>query len=305
MNHCEYCGVERGTANNGCKHVYKYEEVEDLTVEPAPEYYKSKIINYTYFAGKPVTEEPEPFSYSKRDWAPTGECIYCGYEHTDHKWSYTSKTVLEESVKIVHMHILSNCGYDYDLASIYCGRTSDDEDISSHLDAVFGSGSSNVKTTGTRKAVKQYRECSECGYKDNCKLEEFLFAPGPGSKWEYAGEPRSRFYPVVWYDVNNIPDEVYDEEVRSKIKLVMWFTYGDTHNGNNGGYNEDEECKAFTEYLITHSIKDPGFNEYVMNSVTSFMNKWSETGKRTYTDIRGELYFIYKYTGLDLEPIVS
>ena len=241
-----------------------------------------------------------------------GVCIWCGkYDpnvshnctRDGHIWgnSYTESST--ENVEIKEMHIVSNNGYDFDLAYRYFGEAGVNVNFAPYLGTnAFGEGSSKVKTTGVKTITRYIHECSECGYKETYNTEETVT---PGDNWVYAGTPRSRFYPVIWYDVNNIPDEIYDEEARSKIKLVMWFTYGDTHNGNNGGYNEDEECQAFTEYLITHSINDPGFNEYVMNSVTSFMNKWSETGKRTYRDINSELDFINKYTGLDLEPIVS
>ena len=243
-----------------------------------------------------------------------GSCIYCGKndpnyvaphncKNDGHIWnnSYTESST--ENVEIKEMHTIVNNGYDIDLAVKYFGLEAQNVNFTLYLGTnAFGAGSSKVKTTGVKTITRFIHECSECGYKEVYNTEETIT---PGDNWVYAGTPRSRFYPVIWYDVNNIPDEIYDEEARSKIKLVMWFTYGDTHNGNNGGYNEDEECQAFTEYLITHSINDPGFNEYVMNSVTSFMNKWSETGKRTYRDINSELDFIYKYTGLDLEPIVS
>ncbi len=274
MNHCEYCGVERGTANNGCKHVYKYEEVEDLTVEPTREYYDHVPINYTYFAGKPVTEEPKVYGGSRRDWEPCCECVYCGYEHTNHNWSYSSKTFLEEPVVIKESHLFTNNSFDHTLSSYYFGLSNSEINFTYYLGTnAFGGGNCWVKTTGTRKVVKDYRECSECGYKDNCKIKNFIFAPGPGSTWEFVNGPRDEHFPVVWYDLDNIPSVIYEAIDKRFIFDEACINFLSTHNDNEN-INDDKDLQELNKYLLTHSPREANFKEDVLNILGSTAKKW-------------------------------
>ena len=147
-----------------------------------------------------------------------GSCIYCGKndpnyvaphncKNDGHIWnnSYTESST--ENVEIKETHIVSNCGYDYTLANRYFGITSSDVNFPERLGAVFGSGSSKVKTTGVKTITRYIHECSECGYKETYNTEETVT---PSDNWVYAGTPRSKYFPIIWYDINNIPDVVYE-----------------------------------------------------------------------------------------------
>ena len=147
-----------------------------------------------------------------------GSCIYCGKndpnyvaphncKNDGHIWnnSYTESST--ENVEIVETHILSNNGYDYDLAERYFGRGSSDTHFSDIFGCEWGSGSSKVKTTGVKTITRFIHECSECGYKEVYNTEETVT---PGDTWVFAIKPRSKYFPVIWYDINNIPDEVYE-----------------------------------------------------------------------------------------------
>ena len=145
-----------------------------------------------------------------------GSCIYCGKndpnyvaphncKYDGHIWnnSYTESST--ENVEIVETHIVSNCGYDFDLAYRYFGVY--DIEPSDYLGAPFGEGSSKVKTTGIKTITRFIHECSECGYKETYNTEETVT---PDDNWVFVNKPRSQFFPVIWYDINNIPDEVYE-----------------------------------------------------------------------------------------------
>ncbi|MBP1563753.1 MAG: hypothetical protein J6C38_08555 [Oscillospiraceae bacterium] len=147
-----------------------------------------------------------------------GSCIYCGKndpnyvaphncKYDGHIWnnSYTESST--ENVEIVESHIVSNCGFDFTLSSRYFGITTNDVDFPKIFGVAFGSGSAPVKTTGIKTITKYYHECSECGYKEVYKTEETV---SQGTTWEYAVEPRSEDFPIIWYDINNIPDVVYE-----------------------------------------------------------------------------------------------
>ena len=148
-----------------------------------------------------------------------GSCIYCGKndpnyvaphncKYDGHIWnnSYTESST--ENVEIVETHDVSNCGYDYTLANRYFGRTSSTASPSEALKTPFGSGSSKVKTTGVKTITRFIHECSECGYKEVYNTEETVI---PDDNWVFAIKPRSKYFPLIWWDINNIPDEVYEE----------------------------------------------------------------------------------------------
>ena len=149
-----------------------------------------------------------------------GSCIYCGKndpnyvaphncKNDGHIWnnSYTESST--ENVEIVETHTLSENGYDYDLAYRYFGHTDKDVHFTDYFGTnAFGSGSSKVKTTGVKTITRFIHECSECGYKEVYNTEETVT---PDDNWVYAGTPRSKYFPVIWYDINNIPDVVYEE----------------------------------------------------------------------------------------------
>lgn len=183
-----------------------------------------------------------------------GSCIYCGKndpnyvaphncKNDGHIWnnSYTESST--ENVEIKEMHIVSNCGYDFDLAYRYFGEAGVNVDLIDYLGAGFGEGSSYVKTTGIKTITKFIHECSECGYKEVYNTEKTVT---PDDNWVYAGRPRGKYWPVIWYDINNIPDEVYDGIERNIIEweipnghstekdLIRWQTeYGSKRKNNN------------------------------------------------------------------------
>ena len=156
-----------------------------------------------------------------------GSCIYCGKndpnyvaphncKYDGHIWnnSYTESST--ENVDIIETHTLSANGYDYDLAYRYFGRTSSDVDWSDRFGTGFGSGSSKVKTTGVKTITRFIHECSECGYKEVYNTEETVT---PGETWVFVNKPRSEYFPLIWWDINNIPDEVY-EGVEARQKAI-------------------------------------------------------------------------------------
>ena len=148
-----------------------------------------------------------------------GSCIYCGKndpnyvaphncKYDGHIWgnSYTESST--ENVEIVELHTLSENGYDYDLAGRYFGDAGVNIDFTPYLGTnAFGSGSSKVKTTGVKTITRYIHECSECGYKEVYNTEETVT---PDDNWKFVGKPRCEFCTVIWYDINNIPDEVYE-----------------------------------------------------------------------------------------------
>lgn len=148
-----------------------------------------------------------------------GSCIYCGKndpnyvaphncKYDGHIWnnSYTESST--ENVDIVETHTLSENGYDYDLAGRYFGDAGVNIDFKPYLGtSAFGSGSAKVKTTGVKTITRYIHECSECGYKEVYNTEETVT---PSDNWVYVGTPRCEFCPLIWWDINNIPDEVYE-----------------------------------------------------------------------------------------------
>ena len=150
-----------------------------------------------------------------------GSCIYCGKndpnyvaphncKNDGHIWnnSYTESST--ENVEIVETHVLSENGYDYDLAERYFGRGSSDVNFTDYFGTnAFGSGSSKVKTTGIKTITRYIHECSECGYKEVYNTEETVT---PNDNWVFVGGSLSKndYWSVMWYDINNIPDEVYE-----------------------------------------------------------------------------------------------
>ena len=147
-----------------------------------------------------------------------GSCIYCGKndpnyvaphncKNDGHIWSNSYTESSTENVEIVETHIVSTCGYDFDLAYRYFGKVASGTDLFNHLGASFGEGSSKVKTTGVKTITRFIHECSECGYKETYNTEETVTSD---DNWVFAIKPRSEDFPIIWYDINNIPDEVYE-----------------------------------------------------------------------------------------------
>lgn len=148
-----------------------------------------------------------------------GSCIYCGKndpnyvaphncKNDGHIWnnSYTESST--ENVEIIETHILSENGYDYDLAGRYFGDAGVNIGFTPYFGTnAFGSGSSKVKTTGVKTITRYIHECSECGYKEVYNTEKTVT---PGDTWTFVNKPRCEFCSVIWYDINNIPDEVYE-----------------------------------------------------------------------------------------------
>lgn len=150
-----------------------------------------------------------------------GSCIYCGKndpnyvaphncKNDGHIWnnSYTESST--ENVEIVETHGVSNNGFDFTLSSRYFGLTNDDINFKPYLGTnAFGEGSSKVKTTGVKTITRFIHECSECGYKEVYNTEETVT---PDDNWVFVNKPRGgEYFPLIWWDINNIPDEVYEE----------------------------------------------------------------------------------------------
>lgn len=150
-----------------------------------------------------------------------GSCIYCGKndpnyvaphncKNDGHIWnnSYTESST--ENVEIVETHIVSENGFDFTLSARYFGLTNGDINFKPYFGTnAFGEGSSKVKTTGVKTITRFIHECSECGYKEVYNTEETVT---PGDTWVFVGSSRSKndYCSVIWYDINNIPDEVYE-----------------------------------------------------------------------------------------------
>ena len=149
-----------------------------------------------------------------------GSCIYCGKndpnyvaphncKNDGHIWnnSYTESST--ENVEIVENHTLSENGYDIDLAIKYFGLDAQNVDFTPYFGTnAFGAGSSDVKTTGVKTITRFIHECSECGYQEVYNTEETVI---PDDNWVFVGGSLSKndYCSVIWYDINNIPDEVY------------------------------------------------------------------------------------------------
>ncbi|MCI7691494.1 MAG: hypothetical protein MSR67_03800 [Oscillospiraceae bacterium] len=159
-----------------------------------------------------------------------GSCIYCGKndpnyvaphncKNDGHIWnnSYTESST--ENVEIVETHLLSANGYDYDLAERYFGRGSSDTHFSDIFGCEWGSGSSKVKTTGVKTITRFIHECSECGYKEVYNTEETVT---PDDNWVFVNKPRSEYFPLIWWDINNIPDEVYEGVEKEQKAFEEW-----------------------------------------------------------------------------------
>ena len=160
-----------------------------------------------------------------------GSCIYCGKndpnyvaphncKYDGHIWnnSYTESST--ENVEIVETHTIVNNGYDIDLAVKYFGLDAQNVDFKPYLGTnAFGAGSSKVKTTGVKTITRYIHECSECGYKETYNTEETVT---PGETWVFVNKPRSEDFPLIWWDINNIPDEVYEGVEKEQKAINEW-----------------------------------------------------------------------------------
>lgn len=211
-------------------------------------------------------------------------CTICGDE-CKHIWKEAGVEVTEEAVEIKETHDVVSMGFDTDLCWKNYGMDYSDacKVIDVELPGFLGnSGSTRVKTTGTKTITKFYHECSECGYKEEYNTEETVT---PDDKWEFVS-PRDVFFKVLWYDVNNIPEEVYDACIRHKICKVMQKYYG-LSLGYGGvsfgtsyevGIIPDDDFKEFENYVLTHSVKDAGFLEYLKSTMPAILKKWMIEG---------------------------
>ena len=199
-----------------CEHIF----VTETHKLPHPECLEkiTKCLICGYELSKTPTHEYE-----------NGVCIWCGkYDpnvshnctRDGHIWnnSYTESST--ENVEIVENHILSINGYDYTLAGRYFGDAGVNIDFTPYFGTTaFGSGSSKVKTTGVKTITRFIHECSECGYKEVYNTEETVT---PGETWVFVGAPLSKYYPIIWWDINNIPDEVYEGVEKEQKAFEEW-----------------------------------------------------------------------------------
>lgn len=199
-----------------CEHIFFTETVKRPHPECLMEITKCRICGYE-LSSKPTHEYEN------------GVCIWCGkYDpnvshnctRDGHIWnkSYTESST--ENVEIVETHHINNNGYDYTLATKYFGPSAGTIDFTPYFGTTaFGSGSSKVKTTGVKTITRYIHECSECGYKEIYNTEETVT---PGETWEFVGAPLSKYYSIIWWDTNNIPDEVYKSVEREQKDIEEW-----------------------------------------------------------------------------------
>ena len=128
-----------------------------------------------------------------------------------HIYKDLTKTTTEE-VEIEEIHLVVANGFDRTLAEKYFNETC--TDFAPYLGTnAYGEGSTAVKTTGTKTITTFYHECTECGYTETYDTKEEVI---PGETWEFVNRPRSKFFPVVWYDINNIPAEILEGREKEK-----------------------------------------------------------------------------------------
>ena len=189
-----------------CEHIFFTETVKRPHPECLMEITKCRICGYE-LSRKPTHEYEN------------GVCIWCGkYDpnvshnctRDGHIWnkSYTESST--ENVEIVETHTLCENGYDIDLAVKFFGLEAQNVDFTPYFGTnAFGAGSSKVKTTGVKTITRFIHWCSECGYKEIYNTEETVT---PGETWVFVNGSRSKndYCSVIWYDINNIPDEVYE-----------------------------------------------------------------------------------------------
>ncbi|MDE6732254.1 MAG: hypothetical protein K2J77_05190 [Oscillospiraceae bacterium] len=82
----------------------------------------------------------------------------------------------------------------------------------------FASGSTTVKTTATRTVTEYYHKCSECGASENYDTDEDVIK---GDNRVLASSS-SKKCPIIWWDINNIPDEVYEWVEADKQAREDW-----------------------------------------------------------------------------------
>ena len=161
-----------------------------------------------------------------------GHCTYCGKsdpnyvaphdcKNDGHIWSKSYTETSTENVEIVETHDVCANGYDYTLATEKFGvEYGTSLNFKPYLGTnAFGSGSSKVKTTGIKTITRYIHECSECGYKEVYNTEETVT---PGDIWVFVNKPRSEYFPIIWYDINNIPDEVYEGVEKEQEAINKW-----------------------------------------------------------------------------------
>lgn len=162
-----------------------------------------------------------------------GICTICGEKDPNYEAPHNCKTdghvwknyteTSTESVEIVETHDVSGCGYDFTLANRYFGRKIEEINFASIFGNVYGSGSSRVKTTGIKTITRHIHECTECGFNEVYNTEETVT---PGDTWTFVNKPRNPNFTVIWYDISNIPDEVYEAvEKDNKESEEFWDTF--------------------------------------------------------------------------------
>lgn len=158
-----------------------------------------------------------------------GVCIRCGKKDPNyvavhnckkdgHIWgdSYTKEYTEDFELK-EKGHDVYACGFDATLARRYGCNTNPNFTSYFGTDA-WSSGSTTVKTTATRTVTEYYHKCSECGATEKYDTDEDVTA---SDNWVNAS-PNSKKCPIIWWDVNDIPDEVWDWVEQDKQAREEW-----------------------------------------------------------------------------------
>lgn len=183
----------------------------------------------TSTTSKPVEKPVHTHTYSN------GTCTGCGKNDpnyvaphnckTDgHVWKELTPKTSTETVEIVETHDVVANGYDITLAHRYFGRTSDGLDFTPYFGtSAYSAGSTKVKTIGTKTITEYIHKCTECGSEEVYNTEKTVT---PGDTWEFVYPEKRGFFTTVWYDINNIPDEVYEAaEKDNKEHEDFWDTF--------------------------------------------------------------------------------
>lgn len=146
-----------------------------------------------------------------------GVCIRCGKKDPNyvavhnckkdgHIWGNSYTKEYTEDFELKESHNVYACGFDKTLAKRYGCTTNVDFDAL--FDMVYGSGSTNVKTTATRTVTEYYHKCSECGATEKYDTDEDVTA---SENWVVVNSKSTQsMCQTIWWDINDIPSEVWD-----------------------------------------------------------------------------------------------
>lgn len=156
-----------------------------------------------------------------------GTCTICGKNDPNyvaphncnrdgHVWGESYTKTYTEDFELKEYHEVYGNGFDRTLARRYgCTSTPDFDDI---FDMGYGSGTEPVKTTATRTVTDYYRKCSECDASENYDEKETVT---PSDNWKRVYSVKY-FTTIIWWDIDNIPSEVYEAAEKDKQAFEDW-----------------------------------------------------------------------------------